>query len=94
MLTLHGILTGAVCESSGTINLNTLITGTAGGTWSGTGVTGNTFNPRWVYQEQLLLPILLVLHRVRKYQHRISLLPLPFRLHGLLRELSAKPQEV
>lgn len=36
---------GAVCESSGTINLNTLITGTAGGTWSGTGVTGNTFNP-------------------------------------------------
>ncbi len=36
---------GAICESSGTINLNTLITGTAGGTWSGTGVTGNTFNP-------------------------------------------------
>jgi gliding motility-associated-like protein len=36
---------GAVCESSGTINLNTLITGTAGGTWSGTGVSGNTFNP-------------------------------------------------
>jgi gliding motility-associated-like protein len=36
---------GAVCESSGTINLNTLITGTSGGTWSGTGVTGNTFNP-------------------------------------------------
>lgn len=36
---------GAVCESSGTINLNTLITGTSGGTWSGTGVSGNTFNP-------------------------------------------------
>jgi len=36
---------GAICESSGSINLNTLITGTAGGTWSGTGVTGNTFNP-------------------------------------------------
>ena len=36
---------GAVCESSGTINLNSLLTGTTGGTWSGTGVTGNTFNP-------------------------------------------------
>lgn len=36
---------GAVCESSGSINLNSLITGTTGGTWSGTGVTGNTFNP-------------------------------------------------
>ncbi len=36
---------GAICESSGSINLNTLITGTSGGTWSGTGVTGNTFNP-------------------------------------------------
>lgn len=36
---------GAICESSGTINLNTLITGTTGGTWSGSGVTGNTFNP-------------------------------------------------
>jgi gliding motility-associated-like protein len=36
---------GTVCESAGNINLNTLITGTTGGTWSGTGVTGNTFNP-------------------------------------------------
>ena len=36
---------GPVCEGSGTINLNSLITGTGGGTWSGTGVSGNTFDP-------------------------------------------------
>lgn len=34
-----------VCEASGTVNLNSLITGNTGGTWSGTGVSGNTFNP-------------------------------------------------
>ncbi|MBI1287697.1 MAG: T9SS type B sorting domain-containing protein [Flavobacteriales bacterium] len=34
-----------VCEAAGTINLNTLITGTTGGTWSGTGVSGSTFDP-------------------------------------------------
>ncbi|UKN03392.1 gliding motility-associated C-terminal domain-containing protein [Paracrocinitomix mangrovi] len=34
-----------VCTSSAAINLNTLVTGTAGGTWSGTGVTGNMFDP-------------------------------------------------
>ncbi|GAB4250884.1 MAG: hypothetical protein Kow0079_04470 [Vicingaceae bacterium] len=34
-----------ICAAAGPINLNTLITGTAGGTWSGTGVSGNTFNP-------------------------------------------------
>jgi len=36
---------GTICESDPIINLNSLITGTAGGTWSGSGVTGNTFNP-------------------------------------------------
>lgn len=36
---------GAVCEAAGVINLNSLLTGTAGGTWSGTGVTGNIFDP-------------------------------------------------
>jgi gliding motility-associated-like protein len=35
----------ALCADAASINLNTLLTGTAGGTWSGTGVTGNTFNP-------------------------------------------------
>jgi gliding motility-associated-like protein len=37
----------ALCQSSATINLNTLLSGTAttGGTWSGSGVTGNTFDP-------------------------------------------------
>lgn len=34
-----------MCAASGSINLNNLITGTPGGTWSGTGVSGNTFNP-------------------------------------------------
>ena len=36
---------GSVCQGSGTIDLNTLVTGTAGGTWSGPGVTGSTFDP-------------------------------------------------
>jgi gliding motility-associated-like protein len=35
----------AICASAGSINLNSLITGTSGGTWSGTGVSGTTFNP-------------------------------------------------
>jgi len=35
----------ALCTNSASINLNALVTGTAGGTWSGTGVSGSTFNP-------------------------------------------------
>ncbi len=35
----------SVCSNQGTIDLNTLITGTTGGTWSGTGVTGSNFDP-------------------------------------------------
>jgi len=34
-----------ICESENSINLNTLVTGTLGGTWSGTGVNGSTFSP-------------------------------------------------
>jgi gliding motility-associated-like protein len=34
-----------LCSSSPLFDLNTVITGTAGGTWSGTGVTGNMFDP-------------------------------------------------
>ena len=34
-----------ICAAAGSINLNSLVTGTAGGTWSGTGVSGSTFNP-------------------------------------------------
>jgi gliding motility-associated-like protein len=36
---------GTVCETAGILDLNTLITGDAGGTWSGTGVTGSNFDP-------------------------------------------------
>lgn len=34
-----------LCQGDAPINLNSLITGTPGGTWSGQGVTGNTFSP-------------------------------------------------
>jgi PKD repeat protein len=34
-----------VCATAGTVNLNQLLGGTPGGTWSGVGVTGNTFDP-------------------------------------------------
>ncbi|UKN03391.1 gliding motility-associated C-terminal domain-containing protein [Paracrocinitomix mangrovi] len=40
-----GWTTTTACSTDGPINLNALITGDAGGTWSGTGVSGNTFNP-------------------------------------------------
>lgn len=36
---------GAVCASDPAINLTPLITGTAGGTWSGAGVSGALFDP-------------------------------------------------
>ena len=35
----------SVCSNQGTIDLNSLITGTTGGTWTGTGVTGSNFDP-------------------------------------------------
>jgi gliding motility-associated-like protein len=35
----------AMCANAASVNLNALITGTTGGTWSGTGVSGSTFNP-------------------------------------------------
>ena len=35
----------SICAAAGSISLNPLITGTTGGTWSGTGVSGTTFNP-------------------------------------------------
>jgi len=36
---------GTICETAGTVDLNALITGDTGGTWSGSGVTGSTFDP-------------------------------------------------
>jgi len=38
-------LPGALCSNATPIDLDLLVTGLAGGTWSGTGVTGNTFDP-------------------------------------------------
>lgn len=37
--------TTSVCQTSGLLDLTTLVTGDAGGTWSGTGVTGTDFDP-------------------------------------------------
>lgn len=39
---------GPLCQTNAPIDLNTLVTGTAGGTWSGPGITGSTFNPSQV----------------------------------------------
>ncbi len=36
---------GSVCATGNPINLDLFVTGTPGGTWSGSGVTGNSFNP-------------------------------------------------
>jgi len=38
-------LPATICPNSSALDLNTTITGTTGGTWSGTGVTGHMFNP-------------------------------------------------
>jgi len=35
----------AICNNISPLNLNALITGTSGGSWTGTGVTGSNFNP-------------------------------------------------
>ncbi|MEZ5173110.1 MAG: hypothetical protein R2850_06310 [Bacteroidia bacterium] len=35
-----------ICIADGSVNLNNLITGDAGGTWAGTGVSGTSFNPQ------------------------------------------------
>ena len=45
VLTADWTAPAAMCPDAGVINLNTLVTGTAGGTWSGTGVIGSTFDP-------------------------------------------------
>lgn len=34
-----------MCETAANVNLDPLVTGNPGGTWSGTGVAGNVFNP-------------------------------------------------
>jgi gliding motility-associated-like protein len=38
-------LPATICAGAPSIDLNTLVTGTPGGTWSGQGVTGNIFDP-------------------------------------------------
>ncbi len=39
---------GPLCQTNAPINLNNLVTGTSGGTWTGPGITGSTFNPSQV----------------------------------------------
>jgi large repetitive protein len=34
-----------MCDNSSTVSLDSFVTGTPGGSWSGTGVSGNLFNP-------------------------------------------------
>lgn len=46
---------GTLCASSGTVNLNTYLTGTSGGTWTGTGVSGNTFDPSGLAGQTILI---------------------------------------
>jgi|GEM_PF-3847602 len=36
---------GTVCDNGGSLDLNSFITGNTGGTWTGSGVSGSTFNP-------------------------------------------------
>jgi gliding motility-associated-like protein len=46
---------GTLCASGGTINLNTYLSGTGGGTWTGTGVSGNTFDPSALAGQTILI---------------------------------------
>ncbi len=40
---------GGFCETSAPIDLSIFVTGTQGGTWSGSGVNGNIFNPNGLF---------------------------------------------
>ncbi len=46
---------GTLCASSGTVNLATYLTGTGGGTWTGTGVSGSTFDPSALAGQTILI---------------------------------------
>ncbi len=46
---------GTLCASSGTVNLATYLTGTGGGTWTGTGVSGTTFDPSALAGQTILI---------------------------------------
>ncbi len=36
---------GNICETNGLVDMNQFVTGSTGGTWTGTGITGNMFDP-------------------------------------------------
>lgn len=36
---------GTICNNAAPVNMNAYVTGTPGGTWSGQGISGSTFNP-------------------------------------------------
>ena len=46
---------GTLCASSGTVNLSTYLSGTGGGTWTGTGVSGTTFDPSGLAGQTVLI---------------------------------------
>lgn len=46
---------GTLCASSGTVNLAAYLTGTGGGTWTGTGVSGSTFDPSTLAGQTILI---------------------------------------
>ena len=46
---------GTLCASGGTVNLTTYLTGTGGGTWTGTGVTGSIFDPSALAGQTILI---------------------------------------
>ena len=63
-----------VCESEGTIDLNTLVTGDAGGVWSGTGVIDGTFDPSGLAGQEISITYTLDIDCPDEVTHTISVI--------------------
>ncbi len=77
-----------MCVDAAPVNLNSLVTGTAGGTWSGTGVTGAFFYPSagtqtitYTVQDATCL---------RDESHEITVIPLPDVVFNIPSEICLK----